>query len=493
MIKQKWRILAGVVLLVGGGFFLGKNLTQKQGTTDSQGSHGMMGQMMTDESAPLQVSEQKEQKLAIPPLLEPTEEEGNHVTYRITAQKGAYQIKSGEKTQTLGYNGDFLGPVIRLKKGQDVTFITENQLPTETSFHWHGLKLASSADGGPHQVIAPGQTKTVNFTVEQEAATLWFHPHPVGATAAQVYQGLAGLLYIEDDHSKQLKLPDEYGVNDFPLIVQDKSFDQDNQLNYQEDATGDGIQGDTLLVNGTLNPYLETEERWLRLRVVNGSNARNFDFSLSEGQPFYQIATDGGLLNQGVKLTSLRLSPGERGEILVDTQQFRSGESFRLLANQNTALTIKINGQKATAFDPKETLNEIKHVAQKDLQGLKRQEITLKGMSHMVSINDQKFDPERIDLQAKTGTQEVWEVSNVGGMMGGMAHPFHLHGVQFQIISRNGQPPSENEAGWKDTVLVNPDEQVELLVTFDHPGLFMYHCHILEHEENGMMGQVNVV
>ena len=493
MIKQRWRILAGVVLLLGGGFFFGQSIAQRQRGTESQGGHGMMGQMMTDESAPLQISEQKEQKLAIPPLLEPTEVKGNHVTYRITAQAGSYQIKSGKKTQTLGYNGDFLGPLIRLKKGQDVTFITENQLPTATSFHWHGLKLAASADGGPHQVIPPGETKTVNFIVAQEAATLWFHPHPMGATAAQVYQGLAGLLYVEDDRSKQLKLPAEYGINDFPLIVQDKSFDDDNQLNYPEDTTGDGIQGDTLLVNGTLNPYLESKERWLRLRVVNGSNARNFDFSLAEGQPFYQIATDGGLLNQPVKMTSLRLSPGERGEILVDTQQFAPGESLRLLANQKTALTIKVKGKTATPFDSKETLNEIKSIAQKDLQGLKRQEITLKGMSHMVSINDQKFNPERIDLQTKTGTQEIWKVSNVGGMMGGMAHPFHLHGVQFQIISRNGQPPSENEAGWKDTVLVNPEEQVELLVTFEHSGLFMYHCHILEHEENGMMGQVNVV
>lgn len=493
MTNKKWRILAGVVLLLGGGFFFGQSIAQRQRGTESQGGHGMMGQMMTDESAPLQISEQKEQKLAIPPLLEPTEVKGNHVTYRITAQAGSYQIKSGKKTQTLGYNGDFLGPLIRLKKGQDVTFITENQLPTATSFHWHGLKLAASADGGPHQVIPPGETKTVNFTVAQEAATLWFHPHPMGATAAQVYQGLAGLLYVEDDRSKQLKLPAEYGINDFPLIVQDKSFDEDNQLNYQEDTTRDGIQGDTLLVNGTLNPYLESKERWLRLRVVNGSNARNLDFSLAEGQPFYQIATDGGLLNQPVKMTSLRLSPGERGEILVDTQQFAPGESLRLLANQKTALTIKVKGQKATPFDSKETLNEIKPIAQKDLQGLKRQEITLKGMSHMVSINDQKFNPERIDLQTKTGSQEIWKVSNVGGMMGGMAHPFHLHGVQFQIISRNGQPPSENEAGWKDTVLVNPEEQVELLVTFEHSGLFMYHCHILEHEENGMMGQVNVV
>lgn len=493
-----------VILGVSGLFFFSQRQMDSEARMNSQETNetknntlSRMGSMMgNDQESEIIASNQAEQELRVPPVLKPTSKKNNKSTYEIVAKEGEIQLKEGEKTKTLGYNGDFLGPVIQLEKGQTVTINTKNELKTETSFHWHGLKVPSSADGGPHQVLAAGQQKEITFTVDQEAATLWFHPHPEGETASQVYRGLAGLMYIEDERSKSLKLPDNYGENDFPLIVQDRSFDDENQLNYEGDFNSDGTTGNTLVVNGTINPYVNVHDRWIRYRIVNGSNARNFTFSLDTSEPFYQIATDGGLLNSAVKLSSLTLSPGERAEIVVDTKNYKKGETLQLIANQTSVLRMKMNSKNSASvneFKPSTPLNTIPTIAKNDLTTLNRQIINLKGMSHMVSINNRRFDMERIDLIKEKDTKEIWEVNNNSSMMGGMIHPFHIHGVQFQILSRNGKQPPANERGWKDTVLVNPTEKVELLVTFNQAGIFMYHCHILEHEEYGMMGQMKVV
>ncbi|EGP5187068.1 hypothetical protein EJW92_13380 [Enterococcus faecium] len=265
------------------------------------------------------------------------------------------------------------------------------------------------------------------------------------------------------------------------------------QINYENDFNSDGTKGETLLTNGTINPYVEIKSRWMRYRIVNGSNARNFTFNLDNDESFYQIATDGGFLNTSVKLSKLLLAPGERAEILVDTQNYKKGKVIHLLANNLVALTMRIeNTIDNKEFNPSDSLNTISTLDEKKLEDLTRQSINLSGMSHMVNINNKQFDMERIDLYKKLGTQEIWEVNNISSMMGGMIHPFHIHGVQFQILSRDGNQPALNEQGWKDTVLVNPDETVELLVKFDREGIFMYHCHILEHEEYGMMGQMEI-
>ena len=504
-LSRNWILLiAAIALILGGlGIFIvqQKNIrtsfsdsTSKETMQEERPNRNTMGNMMTNEqNIELKNISQSEQPLLIPPLLEPDSENDENISYNITAKEGEFQIKEGKKTKTLGYNGDFLGPVIRMKQGQKVTLTTTNQLESKTSFHWHGLKIPSEVDGGPHQVIEPGEKKVISFTVDQDASTLWFHPHPEGETASQVYRGLAGLMYIDDENSDSLNLPNNYGKDDIPLIVQDKSFDSDNQIDYGRDFYSDGTQGVTLLVNGTINPYIEVNSSWMRYRIISGSNSRNFTFSLKDNQPFYQIASDGGLLNSSTKLTSLTLSPGERAEILVDTSDYKNGDTLKLLANNTVALMMKINKNKSnTTFEPSKKLNSIKDIDTENLDKLDRQKIDLKGMSHMVSINNKQFDADRIDLYKRVNTQEVWEVNNISGMMGGMIHPFHIHGVQFQIISRNGQLPQANERGWKDTVVVNPEETVELLVEFDHEGVFMYHCHILEHEEYGMMGQMEI-
>lgn len=434
-----------------------------------------------------------ENELKLPPLLERDKKEGNHVYYTIDAQKGQTEIFKGTQTNTLGYNTSFLGPVIQMEKGQTVHINTKNSLDEETTFHWHGLKIPGDADGGPHRIVKPGESKEITFKVDQDAATLWFHPHPMGNTAKQVYEGLAGFIYIEDKKENSLSLPKEYGKNDFPVIVQDKHFDKNKQLHFEEVKNEDGTTGDTLLVNGTLNPRLTVDKGKVRLRILNGSNMRNYVFKLSNNQPFQQIASDGGLLNESVSLTELQLTPSERAEIIVDFAQIKENENISLVTEDGTVvLPFKIkNTNTKEGKELQKQMNTIS-ISKEDLKKKVSKKVELAGMGEDVTINGKKFDMNRIDFTQKKGETEIWEIYNKPDDMGGMIHPFHIHGTQFKIISINGKKPPANEQGYKDTVAIHPGDKIKLAVKFPHAGTYMYHCHILEHEDNGMMGQIKV-
>lgn len=309
----------------------------------------------------------------------------------------------------------------------------------------------------------------------------------MGATAEQVYLGLAGLLYVTDDVSTNL--PNEYGVDDIPFIVQDRLFTDDGRLDYDRQMNIDGTVGDTLIVNGAINTTFDVTTSTLRVRLVNGSNARNLDFSLSNGEPFTQIATDGGLLDKPVLLKTLTLTPSERAEILIDFSDLSLGDDLALQANGIPFTTFTVrdqvdqDGEWSDAFDGTAASNE---------SSVADRRLTLFGMGNMVTIDGKQFDPDRIDINVQQGSTEIWEIYNREDMMGGMTHPFHVHGVQFRILERDGQPPPDNERGSKDTVAVAPGEKVKIEMTFKETGTFMYHCYILEHEENGMMGQLKV-
>jgi len=429
-----------------------------------------------------------ENELALPPILE-----SKDGTFTITAQQGTSQIFEGIYTKTYGYNGSFLGPVIKLYEGQRVTFKTNNQLSEPTTFHWHGLDIPGEGDGGPHHLLQSGDTEQVEFTVKQGASTLWFHPHPEGATAEQVYKGLAGLIYVEDENSKKLGLPNEYGVNDFPLVFQDRKFDENKQLDYKAAMNEDGTIGDVLLINGTLNPKLTVGKEKVRLRLLNGSNARNYTFKLSTGDSFQQIATDGGFVNKPISLSKITLTPGERAEIIVDFSIYNVSKDVALINEEDIKLLpFNIVEQTSTkSRDTPENLND--YVVTDEERNLPvSKKIELYGMGTMVSINNKQFDMNRIDFTQKQGETEIWEIYNKPDMMGGMTHPFHIHGTQFKIVSIDGKEPPTNEQGWKDTVAINARETVRLAVKFNNKGIYMFHCHILEHEENGMMGQVKV-
>ncbi len=430
-----------------------------------------------------------ENELKIPPILKSDKEEGNDIYYSIEAQKGKTEIFEGTETETLGYNSSFLGPVVKLKKGQTAHITLKNSLDEETTFHWHGLIIGGTADGGPHDVIQPGEEKEITFNVQQDAATLWFHPHPLGNTAKQVYEGLAGLMYIEDNGDHLYK----YGENDFPLIIQDRTFSDNKQLDYQSAQHPDGTEGETLLINGTINPRLTVHKEKVRLRLLNGSNARNYTFKLSNNQSFQQIASDGGLLNEPVEVTEIQLTPSERAEIVIDFSQITNDEDVELIMNDETILLpFQVNGEKKEVKNEKHEPVSPVEMSKEEMQKEVSKEIVLFGMGHHVSINGKKFDMNRIDFTQKRGETEVWEIYNKPDMMGGMVHPFHIHGTQFKVISINDEDPPENLQGYKDTIALDPGDKAKIAVKFEEAGIYMYHCHILEHEDNGMMGQVKV-
>src|SRR5690625_297066 len=457
---------------------------------DSTMDQDMEGHMDHDEEVSLNNST-GENELEIPSVLESDNED--EVAYTVRAQKGETEIFDGTETKTYGYNGSFLGPMLRLNKGDKVKIKTVNELDEETTFHWHGLEVPGEADGGPHESLKPGEEKLIEFEVTQEASTLWFHPHPDGETAEQVYNGLAGLIYIEDNNSEDLGLPDKYGENDIPLIFQDKTFDDEKQLNYSAAMNEDGTVGDTSLINGTLNPKLTVNQEKVRLRLLNGSNARNYTFKLNTGDSFEQIATDGGMLNEPEKLNEITLTPSERAEIVIDFSQLDAEDELALINDEDgsTLLPFEVSDQKGEDSDLPDKMNDFSITdEEKNLPVAKK--VELYGMMDKVTINGKKFDPDRIDFTQEQGDTEVWEIYNKPDEMGGMVHPFHIHGAQYKVLSRDGEEPPKNEQGWKDTISVEPDETVKVAVQFKEKGVYMFHCHNIEHEDNGMMGQVKV-
>lgn len=421
--------------------------------------------------------------------------------FDLFVQHSEKEFFDGQVAPTMGVNSAYLGPTIRARRGEKVILNVRNDLKEVTTMHWHGMHVPAVMDGTPHQKIEPSRTWTAEFEITQEAGTMWYHPHTHGSTATQVYQGIAGLFILDDENSESLDLPDTYGVDDIPLIIQDRLFNEDGTLHY-EIRTGANY-GDTILVNGTVNPHLEVETRNIRFRILNGSNARIYWLGFDDGRSFHQIATDGGFLNQPVKTKRVRLAPGERAEIIVDLSDGRpvklktypeAGflETIAAWAGQTTnghfdILELRPTKLQRDSHSIPDILNQIEPI-DADSADLTRPMV----LGPMI-INGRSMDMNRIDEHILLGDTEIWQVRNQAGRV----HPFHVHLVQFLILDRDGRPPSPQEAGWKDTVYVHPGETVNIIMQFkqfaDPVVPYMYHCHILEHEDNGMMGQFVVI
>jgi blue copper oxidase len=279
-----------------------------------------------------------------------------------------------------------------------------------------------------------------------------------------VYGGLAGFLLIRDDSELSKGLPAEYGVDDVPLAVQDRSFTGDMQFDYPGTYNPDGTRGNTLLANGTIHAAFDVTAELLRLRLLNGSNARIYDFRLSDSRSFVQIASDGGLLNEPVEMTSLRLTPGERAEIVISFKGMAVGSYLDLMSKETPVLRMNVEGALNPNGSMPVMLNDLP--AAIDSGAIDRR-FVLSGMGMMVSINGDVFDMHRVDEQGYANQDEVWEIYNRPDMMGGMTHNFHLHGTQFRILTRNGALPPLNEQGWKDTVALDSGDQVRILVRFE--------------------------
>jgi blue copper oxidase len=426
--------------------------------------------------------------LKIPALLQDQNPDPNIADFILNAQSGQTNFIGNRLTKTFGYNGSYLGPVLRVRKGEKVKISVNNQLSFPTTIHWHGLVVDGEQDGGPHQGIQPRESWSPTFTIDQEAATLWFHPHFMGTTADQVYYGLAGLIYIDDENSELLNLPKDYGVNDIPLIVQDRSFNSDGSFAYRTSMMG-VVAGDTILINGTVSPYINVNRGNIRFRILNASNSQNFEFSLSDDSNFQQIASDGGFLEAPLTRQSIFLAPGERAEVIVDFSKIKRSVVSLMLGNQSI-MTINLASANTDTTEIPKSLTAVMPIPAGNNPKTRVFELQSMGLSG--TINGKSFDMSRIDEEVKLNETETWIIRNKGGMMQAGGHPFHVHGTQFQVISRNGQTPPLQERGFKDTIFVNVGEEVAIRVRFSHPGVFMYHCHILEHEDNGMMGQFRV-
>ncbi|AOS64008.1 multicopper oxidase family protein [Actinoalloteichus hymeniacidonis] len=443
-------------------------------------------------------------ELGIPPLAESEQDASGARVFNLDIESGETLFLDGGPTETWGVNGAYLGPTIRAAKGEKVRFRVDNGLDEPTSLHWHGMHLPPDMDGGPHQPVGPGETWTPNWTIDQPAATLWYHPHLHGNTADHLYRGLAGMFILDDDNVDQLKLPAEYGVDDIPMIVQDRKFDDNNQFDQSIPfMSTSGTLGDEIIVNGSRGPYHEVTTRLVRLRLLNASNARMYNFGLSDDREFQLIGTDGGLLPEAWATDRVQLSPGERAEIVVafepgETVELRSYEAEFELGDMAPA---RLNGDEdrfdIIQFRAADTLTDETEIpavlaSAPDLDTHDIAEVRtfeLEGRN----INGERMAMDRIDFGVREGDTEVWEVTNVNGYI----HNFHVHDVQFQILDVDGAEPPPDLRGWKDTVLLIPDLRYRLAMRFDgytNPDMpYMYHCHLLTHEDQGMMGQFVVL
>ncbi|MFC1665840.1 multicopper oxidase family protein [Pseudomonadota bacterium] len=455
--------------------------------------------------------------LPIPELLTANRKNG-FAAFELNAQYGTSRFFAGVDTPTLGYNGNYLGPTIRVKNGEKVKISVNNKLNEITTVHWHGMILPARMDGGPHQEIKSREQWKSEFAIKQPAATLFYHSHAHRNTGPQVYGGLAGLMII-DEESGGADLPSEYGIDDIPVLLQDRDFANDGSLQYLNFMPEQmiGKHGKTLLVNGALSPVFKAKKPLLRLRMVNASNARFYNLVFNDRRSFQIIASDGGLLDKPVTLNRLVIAPAERYEILVDLSDRKRVmlQSVGGVGNTNhgpmgmmgmdkTFDVLLIDAEKSKSANIKTPQELVTYpdwsqvpitanrsfALQMGMGGMMGGRMGRGGMSDgMMRINNQSFDMGRIDFAMKIDSYEIWEISNPSPVI----HPFHVHNTQFRVLSRNGNRPYATESGFKDTVVVHPNEFVRILIPTGpyadarHP--YMYHCHILEHEDGGMMGQ----
>ena len=425
------------------------------------------------------------------------------------------QLRAGAATPTYAYNGGELwGPTLLLTKGETVRIDVTNHLTEDTTTHWHGVHLPAGMDGGPHQVIAPGATWSPSFEVKNNAGTYWYHPHLHMTTMAQLNLGAGGFIIVRDAAEAALPLPRTYGVDDLPLVLTSRRFNADNSLST---AT---IYGDYLLANGTPNAEVALPAQFVRLRILNAEIERAYDLGFADGRTFHVIGTDGGLLSAPVAVTRLLMAPGERYELLVDLtaeaigasltlQSFNRGQPFGFpggetatsgefgsLLNNTTFDVLRINVAAATTDGITAlpaTLVANTYWTAADATNARTLNITDMGPGTPFTFDGVGFDHATINQTVTLNAIEQWTVAN-GRIFG---HSFHIHDEQFAIVSRSTGPVPEHERGWKDTFFVRIGESVSFVARFDDyaspTDAFMYHCHMANHEDGGLMGQFLVV
>ncbi len=424
----------------------------------------------------------------------------------LTAQATTANI-NGSNISVLGYQANgILGPTIRANSAMNTNINFQNNLSEKSNFHWHGLKISSSMDGHPQALVNPGSSFNYQFTINQRAGLCWYHPHPDGATARQAFQGLAGLFIINDAEEAALNLPS--GIYEIPLVIQDKRITSSG-ITYSP-SMGEvmsGYMGETIIVNGEASPYTNVATRFYRLRILNGSNARIYNLALSNNANMIIIGNDGGLLKSPSTVKSILVAPGERLDVLInfagitkDTEIFLESNVFDNAGSAQGKQSFKIMKFKVTQtvsdnFIVPASLSAVSSISHSSSSKTRNFIINAMQMSSGMNmtgihrINDKTYDKNRIDENVSVNATEIWEFDN---SQGDEPHPMHLHGVHFQVLERSGGRAQliASESGWKDTVLVMPRETVKIIIPFSTlTGVFVFHCHNLEHEDDGMMLQ----
>ncbi len=461
---------------------------------------------------------------------------------RIIAAPAAMAIRSGAQTRGLRYTGEVLrgrpdavrsspgnlGPTLELRRGERVRIEVVNRLSEPTVIHWHGMILPDSADGHPHQAVRSGGSYTIQFTVRNPAGTYLYHPHPHRITGRQTYQGLAGLLIVREPSEREMGLPAP--EHELPLVLQDRRFGKDNQLVFKRMMMDDmnGVLGDRVLVNGIDDAAFKVAPRSYRLRIANVSNARIYKLAWSDGRPLRVIAADNGLFSraEGVQERPyVTLFPFERIELLEDFGARKDGAEIALVSQGFSGMDDMMGsmmgggmmgGMMGEMMGPSQ--GDELHVARFTVLPGPRprvQKIVLpeeeprapEGKYELRTqlafrmmrgfLNGRRFDTEDMmavadDERLPVGKASVWTFANDGRGMP-MPHPIHIHGVRFRVIERSGgEIPADLregiiDTGYKDVFGIFAGERVRVQIAPTVPGLFMYHCHNLEHEDGGMM------
>jgi FtsP/CotA-like multicopper oxidase with cupredoxin domain len=431
--------------------------------------------------------------LPIPPVLTPTSSDATTDYYDITMRAAQAQIlPSTGPTTVWAYNGITPGPTIKARQGRVAVVRQTNALSVDTTVHLHGGHVAPEHDGHPTDLIPPGNTKAYYYPNIQSHATLWYHDHAVHHTAENVYRGLAGFYILQDDLELSLPLPRD--DHDVPIVIQDKLFNADGSLNYPPlnmNTLQMGFMGDTILVNGAVQPYFQVADRKYRFRILNGSNARQYELRLNTGQAFSQIGTEGGLLPAPVGRTSMLIAPAERLDVVIDFSLYSIGSQVILenaLGSGRTAQIMRFDVVRHETDDSSvpSTLRSIPRLSATRIA--KTWQLWFNGSDW--TINGQTFNPARIDHMPRKGTTEIWRYQNFSQH----AHPMHPHLVMFQVLRRFPGTVRPYELGWKDTISVQSGEEVHIIMRFDDfTGTYAHHCHNLEHEDHDMMNQFLVL
>jgi len=474
------------------------------------------------------------------------------VELSLTAAPGEAQILTGAPTRVWRFTGQlikgpattlqvlpgsYLGPVIRLRRGQKVRVRFNNRLAEPSIVHWHGLDVPEAADGHPRLAVAAGRDYIYEFEVTNRAGTYWYHPHPHMRTSAQVYQGLAGLLIVGDAEEDHLGLPS--GEAEHLCVLQDRQVDAGNQLVFRGDNMMEmmnGFLGNRVMVSGRPQPTIDVDAGWQRIRLLNGSNARIYKLAWSRDVKMTLIGGDGGLLQQPVRQPVLTLAPGQRADLLIDLSSIAAGSDIhfdsqaypeadagivgmmgmgmgrgmgmRGMASTTTAangaslrvMTLRTRNRTGVSYHVPDRLSAF-DATWAAVTGARIRQVPIVFQRMAWLLGGRTFEMGQVapEETVAAGSTQMWEFMNLANGMGMQAaHPIHMHGRQFRVVQRSGGTTNALRAGladqgWRDVVLVLPGETVRVQATFSrHPGLYLYHCHILEHEDMGMMRNFRV-